>query len=166
MCLTNNECNRCKHASDGKHEVCDIWEDKPVCDIDEAVSGIQTSGDRKLAECVGCKKAGMFLHSNTGQFLYTSITEKNFLTFFILDGTSTGDGKTIGLCPSFYTNYRCVSTGHCNVCRLINGVAEGCEIRSTTPVCDMDESTSGIQNTASRKVAKCVACTKAGELPC
>ena len=88
------------------------------------------------------------------------------LTFLILDGTSTGDGKTIGLCPSFYSNYRCVSTGHCNVCRLINGVAEGCEIRSTTPVCDMDESTSGIQNTASRKVAKCVACTKAGDIPC
>ena len=86
------------------------------------------------------------------------------LTFLILDGTSAGDGKTIGLCPSFYTNYRCVSTGHCNVCRLINGVAEGCEIRSTTPVCDMDESTSGIQDTASRKVAKCVACTKAGEI--
>ena len=112
------------------------------------------------------KKQACFSIAIQDNFCIHLLPKKNFLTFFILDGTSTGDGKTIGLCPSFYTNYRCVSTGHCNVCRLINGVAEGCEIRSTTPVCDMDESTSGIQNTASRKVAKCVACTKAGDIPC
>ena len=50
------------------------------------------------------------------------------------------------------------------MCGLISGVAEGCDAFSATPVCDADSSTSGIQDTASNKVAQCVACKKSGKL--
>ena len=75
------------------------------------------------------------------------------------DGLSMGDGTEIGKCPSFYSNYRCLSTGACNVCGLINGTAEGCEILSLTPVCDADKDTDNTQDSATGKVAQCVACT-------
>ena len=83
---------------------------------------------------------------------------------FDLDGTTTGDGTEIGKCPSHYSSYRCLSTGACNVCGLISGKAEGCDITSTSPVCDADSSTSGTQDSATGKVAQCVACTKTGIL--
>ena len=83
---------------------------------------------------------------------------------FHLDGTTTGDGTEIGKCPSHYSSYRCLSTGACNVCGLISGKAEGCDITSTSPVCDADSSTSGTQDSATGKVAQCVACTKTGIL--
>ena len=54
---------------------------------------------------------------------------------------TTGDGSEIGRCPSSFTNYRCLSTGSCNVCGLISGYAEGCDITSITPVCDADSTT-------------------------
>ena len=73
-----------------------------------------------------------------------------------------GDGSEIGKCPSSYSNYRCLSTGACNVCGLISGNAEGCDITSTNPVCDADNSLSGTQDSATGKVAQCVACTKSG----
>ena len=79
-----------------------------------------------------------------------------------IDGTTTGDGTTIGKCPSSYTNYRCLSTGECNVCGLISGFAEGCDIRSNVPVCDADSSSPVIEDAAEGKVAKCVACKKSG----
>ena len=74
----------------------------------------------------------------------------------------------IHMCVYWYLlhiNDSMCSDGYCNVCGLISEVAEGCEIRSATPVCDHDESTTGIQDAAEtpRKVAKCVACTKSGE---
>ena len=69
----------------------------------------------------------------------------------------------IGKCPSFYSSYKCLSTGGCNVCGLISGVAEGCDITSTSPVCDAESSTSGIQDSATGKVAQCVACKKSGK---
>ena len=78
-----------------------------------------------------------------------------------IDGT-TGDGTEIGKCPSSFTNYRCLSTGECNVCRLISGYAEGCDITSTTPVCDADSSTSATEDSAVAKVAQCVKCRKNG----
>ena len=81
---------------------------------------------------------------------------------FQIDGTSMGDGSEIGKCPSSYSNYRCLSTGACNVCGLISGNAEGCDITSTNPVCDADNSLSGTQDSATGKVAQCVACTKSG----
>ena len=66
----------------------------------------------------------------------------------IKDGTTTGDGSELGKCPSSNSNYRCLSTGACNVCGLISGVAEGCDPFSTTPVCDADSTTSAIDDTA------------------
>ena len=85
------------------------------------------------------------------------------IRFFFKDGTSAGDGTTIGKCPSSYSNYKCLSSGACNVCGIVNGNVEGCDITSTTPVCDADSTTSGIQDSASGKVAQCVACKKTGE---
>ena len=80
-----------------------------------------------------------------------------------VDGSSPGDGTSIGKCPSNYSTYKCLSTGECNVCGLISGQAQGCDITSTSPVCDADSSTSGTQDTATGKVAQCVACTKSGK---
>ena len=74
-----------------------------------------------------------------------------------------GDGTSIGICPSHYNNYRCLSTGACNICGLISNKAEGCEIHSTTPVCDADSSTSPIEDLATDKAAMCVACKKSGK---
>ena len=82
---------------------------------------------------------------------------------FFADGTS-GDGSEIGKCPSSYSSYKCLSSGGCNVCGLISGFAEGCDITSTSPVCDADSSTPGIQDSATGKVAQCVACKKSGNL--
>ena len=82
----------------------------------------------------------------------------------MLDGTTTGDGTELGKCPSSNSNYRCLSTGACNVCGLISGFAEGCDTFSTTPVCDADSTTSGIQDSATEKVAVCVACKKSGNI--
>ena len=75
-----------------------------------------------------------------------------------------GDGTTMGKCPSSHTGYKCLSTGHCNVCGLINNLAEGCDILSSTPVCDADSNTSDIEDSAVGKVAQCVGCKKDGEL--
>ena len=79
--------------------------------------------------------------------------------------TVTGDGSDIGNCPSHYSDkgYKCLSTGSCNVCGLISGKAEGCNVFSTAPVCDADKSTVGIETTYdSAKEAQCVACKKTG----
>ena len=70
----------------------------------------------------------------------------------------------MGKCPSGHSRYKCLSNGACNVCGLISGNAEGCDITSTTPVCDADSTLSGIQDSASGKVAQCVACKKSGKL--
>ena len=78
------------------------------------------------------------------------------------DRTTPGDGTTIGLCPSPYENYRCLSTGACNVCGVINGINEGCDVTSRNPVCDADSTTEGIQDSADGKVAQCTSCKKDG----
>ena len=62
------------------------------------------------------------------------------------------------MCP----NYNCLSNGYCNVCGLVSGFAEGCDILSSSPVCDADSSTTDIEDTAESKVAHCVACKKDG----
>ena len=80
----------------------------------------------------------------------------------MIDGTTTGDGTEIGKCPSSYSSYKCLSSGGCNVCGLIFGYAEGCDITSMAPVCDADSSTFAIEDSATAKVAQCVACKKAG----
>ena len=41
-----------------------------------------------------------------------------------------GDGTESGKCPS---SLKCLSTGECKVCKLINGVNEGCS--GSTPYC-------------------------------
>ena len=81
---------------------------------------------------------------------------------YIIDGQTQGDGTEIGKCPSSFSTYKCLSTGGCNVCGLISGKAEGCDITSPTPVCDADRDTIHTQDSATGKVAQCVACTKSG----
>ena len=97
--------------------------------------------------------------------MYTYYNEANleFNSNLIIDGTTAGDGTEIGKCPSSYSNYRCLSTGACNVCGLISNFAEGCELLGSTPVCDADSGTTAIEDTASNKVAQCVACKKDGK---
>ena len=81
----------------------------------------------------------------------------------MLDGITAGDGNTIGNCPSSYSTYKCLSNGACNICGLISGYAQGCDILSGTPVCDADSGTLTIEDSASEKLAQCVACKKSGE---
>ena len=45
----------------------------------------------------------------------------------------------------------------------MNNVAEGCDILSSSPVCDADSSTAGIQDSAENMVAQCVGCKKDGK---
>ena len=72
-------------------------------------------------------------------------------------------------------NTKCLSNGYCNVCGLISGKAEGCDIFSTSPVCDADEGTPAIEDAyadwqwnktasdpATHKFSKCVPCKKTG----
>ena len=78
------------------------------------------------------------------------------------DKTTRGDGTTIGICPTIQNNYRCLSSGACNVCGIISGTHEGCDVTSITPVCDTDSGTDGIQDIAGDKMAQCTACRKDG----
>ena len=75
---------------------------------------------------------------------------------------TTGDGTNLGKCPTNPTNLLCHSDGHCNVCRLTSGVHVGCVASSSTPICDADSSTSGVDDSAVEKRASCVNCKKAG----
>ena len=79
-----------------------------------------------------------------------------------VDGTSPGDGTTIGKCPSQYSTYRCLSTGECNECGLISGFAEGCDILSSIPVCDTSYTTFSVADSKFVTVSKCVACKTSG----
>ena len=77
--------------------------------------------------------------------------------------TVTGDGSDIGNCPSHHASYRCLSTGSCNVCGLISGKAEGCNVFSTDSVCDADSTTSGYQSTyLDSKEGVCTQCKNKG----
>ena len=60
----------------------------------------------------------------------------------------------------------CLSSKYCNVCNRINGVHEGCNhpYNTSTPVCDLDKSNTGIDATATRKIAECVGCKKLGKM--
>ena len=83
--------------------------------------------------------------------------------FYRSDGTSTGDGSHIGNCPSHFSTYKCLSTGSCNVCGLISGKAEGCNVFSTASVCDADSTTSGYQSTyLDTKEGACTQCKNKG----
>ena len=86
-----------------------------------------------------------------------------------LDG-ATGDGTSQGHCPA----HNCLSNGYCNVCGLISGYAEGCDIFSTSPVCDANQDTTAIEDSAGdwpygsstilQRYAKCVQCKKSGKI--
>ena len=162
-CLSTGECNVCGLIS-GKAQGCDITSLSPVCDADSSTPGTQDTATGKVAQCTACTKSGELYHSMQKKYqiriYFKHSTSYKPLTY--LDGTSTGDGTERGKCPSHYSTYRCLSTGACNVCGLIAGKAEGCDITSTNPVCDADASTSGTQDTATGKVAQCVGCTKTG----
>ena len=67
------------------------------------------------------------------------------------------------MCSLSSYNYKCLSTGYCNVCGNIDNVAEGCDILSSNPVCDADSSTTYIEDSAEATVAQCVACKKDGK---
>ena len=79
---------------------------------------------------------------------------------FNIDGTTDGDGSTVGKCPS---SRKCLSDGYCNTCKIISLAHQGCDITSSTPVCDADSTTSGIQDSAVGKLAACVACKMTGK---
>ena len=79
-----------------------------------------------------------------------------------VDGTTPGNGFTQEKCPS----RNCLSNGYCNMCGLINDVAEGCHATSLTPVCDADKDTTGIQlkefPAAAGTEGVCVKCKTSG----
>ena len=97
-----------------------------------------------------------------------TIIESYTLSFFLsLDGsnmyTLKGDGSDMGNCPSHHSGYRCLSTGSCNVCGLIAGKAEGCNVFSTASVCDADSTTSGYQSVyLDSKEGECIQCKNKG----
>ena len=67
----------------------------------------------------------------------------------------------------YIPNNICLSSKYCNVCSRISGVHEGCNhpYNTTTPVCDMDKTSgTGIDATATRKIAECVGCKKSGKM--
>ena len=106
------------------------------------------------------------------------------LVVLFLDGLTQGDGTSVGKCPNSLKclstgecrvckvidsvhegcsgAHKCLSTGVCNVCGLISGTHEECVSTSTSPVCDADSSTSIIDDTAVEKEAVCKGCTKSG----
>ena len=139
-----------------------------MCDADSSASGIQDSATGQVAQCVACKMSG---ENKTCSFLQLSINIEGLYLHKTLmnrininiDRTTPGDGTNIGICPSHYSNYRCLSTGSCNVCGFISGVHQGCDALSTEPICDADSTTSGIQDSAVEKVAQCVGCKKSGK---
>ena len=83
------------------------------------------------------------------------------------DGDSIGDGLSFGKCWDDDANgiqdRKCLSTGECNVCKIISDAHEGCDIYSTEPVCDADSTTVEIEDSAVAKLAKCVACKNTGK---
>ena len=48
-----------------------------------------------------------------------------------IDGSTAGDGTTVGKCPN---SLRCISTGHCKVCKIVGDNHEGCT--GSKPFCD------------------------------
>ena len=48
-----------------------------------------------------------------------------------IDGTTAGDGSTVGKCPN---SLKCISTGECKVCKIVGNTQEGCS--TSEPYCD------------------------------
>ena len=94
-------------------------------------------------------------------------------TIDIILGGANGDSTSQGHCPA----HNCLSNGYCNRCGLISGNAEGCDIFSTSPVCDANEDTPAIEDSPEdwpyansmviqERYAKCVQCKKSGKYHC
>ena len=59
-----------------------------------------------------------------------------------------------------------MSDGECKACKKISNNFEGCDVTSTTPVCDSDKDTTGTQSDFSAgftTTPECVACRKDGK---
>ena len=74
-----------------------------------------------------------------------------------------GDGTKRGKCPTNPSNLFCHYDGQCNVCKLRLGNNVGCDTLSSTPVCDADETTSKVEDSAQEKRAACVGCKQVGK---
>ena len=62
------------------------------------------------------------------------------------------------------TGLRCLSSEECRVCKKIDDNYEGCDVTSTTPVCDSDKDAALISTTDDAdKTAECVGCKKDGK---
>ena len=88
-------------------------------------------------------------------------------TIYLLDSSSL-TGTTRETCPDLNSEpVNCHNDGHCNVCRRVLGTSpylhSGCNYFSSTPSCDVDLATSGIQSSGVGKRAVCTACKKEGK---
>ena len=59
ICLSVRECNVCRRIN-GIHEGCNHPFNTltPVCDADRNTTNIDSNANRKIAQCVTCKKSG------------------------------------------------------------------------------------------------------------
>ena len=65
----------------------------------------------------------------------------------------------LGDCPNYL---QCHSDGYCNECRIISSTQSGCNITTSTPVCDTDSELPGVQDSPVEKRAICTSCKKDG----
>ena len=81
---------------------------------------------------------------------------------YLTDQTTAVTGTELGFCPTTPANLRCLSSGECRVCKLIDPNYEGCDVTSTTPVCDSDISSTDMISTNDdpTKTPQCVGCKK------
>ena len=88
------------------------------------------------------------------------VSDNKWLLYLI--DNNAGDGTDLGFCPSSPANLRCLSSEECRVCKLIGSNYEGCDVTSTTPVCDPDKDTAQIQTdfSTTTTTAECVGCKK------
>ena len=105
------------------------------------------------------------LNYKTMLFIYNILPT---LFFLQLDGSTMGDGSTLGLCPTNPPLLRCLSSGECRICKQISANYEGCDYKSAMPICDANSLTGVIEiteadynNTDNNPV--CTACKKAGK---
>ena len=66
----------------------------------------------------------------------------------------------LGDCPN---SLQCHSDGSCNECRIIASTHSGCNITTSTPVCDTDSESPGVQDSSIEKRAICTSCKKDGK---
>ena len=133
-CLSTGACNVCGLIS-GTHEGCASTSTTPICDADSTTTIIDDTAVAKEAICKGCTKSGTNLvgHMKCEYWLAKTChcVIDDILVILFLDGQTQGDGTSIGKCPN---SLKCLSTGECRVCKIVNSVHEGCS--GATPYCD------------------------------